>query len=95
MSQEQPDEIIDEQQQEIERLKGNLLAAHWCIGVLFKVTLASVGDDIEILVIDKIKSLSADAQNDFIVQGFDNFKNTLLDFLGDIDITDLDDAHPQ
>ena len=65
-------------QEEIDRLKGELATARWCISFLFRYLLAAVDDEIRRGILDKISSISIISDNDFIRHGSDRFKDELL-----------------
>ena len=68
-------------------MKGELVATHWCIALLFEFVLVIGKDDVKTVLIEKINSMSVDSDNEFVKQGADNFKNRLLSYLRDADST--------
>ena len=84
---------MTQEQQEIERLKGELAAARWCIAFLFELTLIQGGDDARALITDKIDSLYIETENDSVGHGVGHFKEVLLSYL--VEATGHDADPPQ
>ena len=84
---------MTQEQQDIERLKGELAAARWCIAFLFELALIHGGDNARTIITEKINSISMDTENDSVRHGVDHFKETLLGYL--IDTTTHNDIPPQ
>ena len=64
--------------EEIDRLRGELAAARWCIRVLFRLSLALADDDAKSLIRGKLSDLNVVTDNDFVREGFERFKEKLL-----------------
>ena len=71
-------EMPNDPQEEIDRLKGELATARWCIAFLFRCLLAAVDDETRRAILDKISSISSISDNDFIRHESDRFKDEFL-----------------